>query len=435
MNGMGARWWVLRLGGAALLMMIVVAYTTTRNPERMREQRQRAAELTYNHSRLLMINYKNTELVDKSLTTAHMNYELVRGVVHSIVVPGPQQHSVMNPPTTITVVVKQANDAPSLLKDSLITTASTAASPRPGPELTPPPLTETFTPLTRKDIEGVETFVLFVGFARSGHSIVGSLLDAHPDIIIAHEYNVLRDIKSVLRREDSSMTLFNNLYSNSHRNALKGCRTSGKSEKGYDLSMSDQTWQGRVHRLRVIGDKAAGMAAQQHITDPTKCPYLVDRLNSTIGASVKTIRVLRNPYDIISTRVLYKKLGKADIVRAKNSSQPVKFNQPEMLGRNIHRFFELASHVNRMITECHLPFIDVHSSDLVHNPQAVMRDLCQYLGVQCSVGYVEACAEKVFKQLSKTRSVIEWSQRQIDNVAENIRKYPEFSRYTYDCDC
>ena len=385
------RWWV-RLGGAALLIMIGVAYTTksdSREEEQMRG--------VYSISRL---------------------------------------HSVINPPATIstaeTVVVKQANDAPSLLEDSLITSASTAASLRPGPELTSPPLTETFTPLTVKDIEGVETLVLFVGFARSGHSIVGSLLDAHPDIIIAHEYNVLQHIKSVLRRGDSPLTLFNNLYSNSHRNALNGWRSAAKSKKGYDLSMSRGSWQGRVHRLRVIGDKAGGMAAQQHITDPTKCPYLVDRLNSTIGASVKAIRVLRNPYDIISTTVLYENFGRQGIVQAKNSSQPVKLNQ---LDGKIHYFLKLSSDVNRVITECHLTVIDVHSSDLVHNPQAVMRGLCQYLGVQCSVGYVEACAEKVFKQLSKTRSVIEWSQKQIDNVAENIRKYPEFSRYTYDCDC
>ena len=312
------RWLV---GGAALLI-IVVAYTITTS-----------REVVVLHSQPLMINYENAEPLNKNSTT--VRDEFVHGV-HSI----PRQHSVINPPATIstaeTVVVKQANDAPSLLKDSLITTASTAASLRPGPaELTPPPLTETFTPLTRKDIEGVETFVLFVGFGRSGHSIVGSLLDAHPDIIIAHEYNVLRDIKSVLRRGDSPLTLFNNLYSNSHRNALNGWRSAARSEKGYDLSMSRGSWQGRVHRLRVIGDKSGGMAAQQHITDPTKCPYLVDRLNSTISAS---IRVLRNPYDIISTKVLYENFGRQGIVQAKNSSQPVKLNQPETLDEKIHYF-------------------------------------------------------------------------------------------------
>ena len=30
-------------------------------------------------------------------------------------------------------------------------------------------------------------FVLFVGYPRSGHSIVASLLDAHPNVVIAQE--------------------------------------------------------------------------------------------------------------------------------------------------------------------------------------------------------------------------------------------------------
>jgi hypothetical protein len=37
----------------------------------------------------------------------------------------------------------------------------------------------------------VRSFCLFIGYPRSGHSLVGSLLDAHPDIAIAHEVNVL----------------------------------------------------------------------------------------------------------------------------------------------------------------------------------------------------------------------------------------------------
>ena len=39
--------------------------------------------------------------------------------------------------------------------------------------------------------DGVETFVLFIGHARSGHSLIGAILDAHPEIIIPHEYNLL----------------------------------------------------------------------------------------------------------------------------------------------------------------------------------------------------------------------------------------------------
>ena len=39
--------------------------------------------------------------------------------------------------------------------------------------------------------KNINTFCLFLGYSRSGHSLVGSLLDAHPNVIIGHEVDVL----------------------------------------------------------------------------------------------------------------------------------------------------------------------------------------------------------------------------------------------------
>ena len=87
----------------------------------------------------------------------------------------------------------------------------------------PPPLKEDFVPLTHSDITGLRTFVLFLGFGRTGHSIVGSLLDAHPDIIIPHEYNVLKVVAPPLtKKEDWLLILFNKLYKSSHNSVVKG---------------------------------------------------------------------------------------------------------------------------------------------------------------------------------------------------------------------
>ena len=38
----------------------------------------------------------------------------------------------------------------------------------------------------------MHAFCLFVGYSRSGHSLVGALLDAHPEITIAHQVNGLK---------------------------------------------------------------------------------------------------------------------------------------------------------------------------------------------------------------------------------------------------
>ncbi|PSO51862.1 MAG: hypothetical protein BRC34_14235, partial [Cyanobacteria bacterium QH_1_48_107] len=43
----------------------------------------------------------------------------------------------------------------------------------------------------KKNFQNVDKYCMFIGYPRSGHSLVGSLLDAHPNIIIAHELNAL----------------------------------------------------------------------------------------------------------------------------------------------------------------------------------------------------------------------------------------------------
>ena len=40
----------------------------------------------------------------------------------------------------------------------------------------------------RSVINHVNCFLFFVGYARSGHSIIASMLDTHPNVVIPNEY-------------------------------------------------------------------------------------------------------------------------------------------------------------------------------------------------------------------------------------------------------
>ena len=64
---------------------------------------------------------------------------------------------------------------------------------------------------------GVETFALFIGHGRSGHSLVGAILDAHPEIVIAHEFDVLNGITGAFYKK---IRLFFDLHSLSRQQAL-----------------------------------------------------------------------------------------------------------------------------------------------------------------------------------------------------------------------
>ena len=445
-----ARWLVLKYG--SVLMVVTVVFTTTLSMEWSSQYMKRPTMVEVPHGQ--WTNYNQTQSLSSyyGLRNEDSKIQWINSSVSvsvsserssSQLVKSSIQQKVMETQPEGLEDIKNRNKETEYLStaDHLYQSTAALSTTQPSAHSTEslttehiPLLSQKFTPLSRRDIGEVETFVLFAGFARSGHSIVGTLMDAHPDIVIAHEYNVLQRVKTQLTSSNDPLGLFNSLYRNSHTNAVQGWRSERRSQKGYNLSMGQHTWQGRIRRLRVIGDKAAGMAAQQFISDPTTCLHLVDRMQGALGIPVKAIRVLRNPYDIIATRVLYSVSPKHKH-KVANISETRKYKNPTLLGSNVHRFFELVRRVNRMITECHLPVLDVHLSDLVRQPRSVMRDVCDYVGVKCSEYYLETCAGKVFSSLSKTRSLVEWPQKVMESVAGHIRNLPEFSRYSYDCDC
>ena len=94
-----------------------------------------------------------------------------------------------------------------------------------------PPILKKFNPVTQKDVDGVQKFVLFVGYARSGHSIIGSMMDAHPDMIIANQYMLFEKWRTQAAKLMNKAYLFNALY-RSFADVTKGVRRPDAIGKG-----------------------------------------------------------------------------------------------------------------------------------------------------------------------------------------------------------
>ena len=94
--------------------------------------------------------------------------------------------------------------------------------------------------------DGVKLVLLFIGYRRSGHSLVAALLDAHPNIILAdetHSIKVWRTFPDETRTRDH---FFRVLYERSFKLAAKGERSSDNCDPniGYKYHVPNQ-WQGR----------------------------------------------------------------------------------------------------------------------------------------------------------------------------------------------
>ena len=147
-------------------------------------------------------------------------------------------------------------------------------------------------------INRIEKFVFFIGYPRSGHSILGSFMDAHPHVAIAHEFMLFVKWKYFSNRQKESGVdnpffqnrtfLFNTLYGRSYLDAAKGLRSDhhNAAKKNYTLEV-DYPWQGKYDKyISVIGDKSGGMTTNVFLDAPKAFPRYLTELRKTVEIPV-----------------------------------------------------------------------------------------------------------------------------------------------------
>lgn len=253
------------------------------------------------------------------------------------------------------------------------------------------------------DFDRVEAFALFLGYPRSGHSLVGSLLDAHPEIVMAHELDALALVEAGLSRRD--------LYCLIRRNARRFSAVN-RQWTGYSYEVDGQ-WQGRYSRIRIIGDKKGG-GSSRHLA---RRPELLDRLRELCGVPLRMIHVVRNPFDNIASMFLNE-----DLVRP-----------PYTLDRVIDEYFRLCESVQ--VTRSRMEpgeFITVEQERLVLCPGETLRTLAEFLGVNVSDAYVEACSDLVFESPHKKRHAVVWRSEHIHQVQDRASSFGFLNHYSFE---
>ena len=279
--------------------------------------------------------------------------------------------------------------------------------------------------LTDEDLSSVETFAFFIGWPRSGHSIIGSLLDGHPDMIIAHEYFLFtRLVKSQCQK--TRKDLFRALYHNSYWNAHYGHRTNTSDSKGYSLELPD-SWNGKFRKLKVIGDKTGGDVPRTYRSNPLQFTHALNCLKNLVKVPLKLINVIRNPYDMIATLTLYHGSHKKDTkVYATEDKKYINFS---LLRKAAEDTISLAEALYDIQHNFKFDMIQIYSEEFVENPKKVMSSLCTFLELECTEDYLQKCEDKAFKTVSKSRNLVKWNPSITTLVDTAIHKYPFFKKY------
>jgi hypothetical protein len=247
--------------------------------------------------------------------------------------------------------------------------------------------------------ESVESCCLFVGYPRSGHTLVASLLDANPDAVIAHELDVLKYAAAgFTRAQICSLAL----------DSSREFTRSGNVWTGYTYEVPGQ-WQGRERRIRVVGDKHGALTSERLAITPG----LLERLERALRVPVRVVHVIRNPYDGIATqlqrdRALFDRLDEV-----------------------IDYWFWLCDSVRGVKQRIGDRMLDIRHEEFVVDPRAHLTRLCAFLGLEPTEDWLAACAAIVFEKPRRSRDSIEWTADQIASVAERMKDHPFLAGYSF----
>ncbi|HEX2142067.1 MAG TPA: sulfotransferase [Candidatus Limnocylindria bacterium] len=249
----------------------------------------------------------------------------------------------------------------------------------------------------------VRTYCLFIGHPRSGHSIVGALLDAHPEMVVSDELDALRYVSAGFTRDQ---VLFLSLRTARHQAAHQRRKLGRGGTYSYHV---EGQWQGRFRELRVVGDSRAGWTVRRLSSDPALLRRLERRMRPL---QLRFIHVVRNPFDNISTMVI-----------RGGRTLP---NAVERYFATCRGLFDLRQAIgpDRLLTMRH--------EDLISDPRARLAEACDLLEVVATSEYLDACAGVLYARPSRSRSEIEWPPEMRERVDGLIAEFPFLAGYTFD---
>lgn len=246
----------------------------------------------------------------------------------------------------------------------------------------------------------VRTLGMFIGYPRSGHSLMGALLDAHPQMLFSQDLNITGLIE---KPNYGRVQIFGTVLERSREFARSGATGLGHEQGGprYPFKVPNQ-YQGRQEGdLLVVGDKQAPATT----LTIGRNPALYHELEKRLGVQLRLIHMIRNPFINIS-----------GIYRVKNGRGLI-----NSLQESIDYYFKLCDFVSVIAKIPGGRVIDVRIEEVIAKPEQEFKRLSEFLEVDFSDQYVADCRTVLFEKPRQDVSDIPWSTETVMQVAERSR--------------
>ena len=289
----------------------------------------------------------------------------------------------------------------------------------------------------QRQLSDVRCLCLFIGHGRSGHSLIGHLLNQHPNAAISHEYHLLLQ-----------MILFpDHPYTHFRLMRNKARKTKGRKFRynGYSYQRLRNT-KAKGEEIMLLGDKSGGTTADMlH-------KYGLDILRplEKIDVALRFLCIIRNPYDVIFTRTmrevfmrhspLFRRYGKNRldldaVAKALDGDAECRRQLPLELKRNVKVYFRRAEAIQSLIDAERHPMLVTHYREYTANPRAQMENILDFLQLPRIEGYADEAALQV-RAASRSRDKSEalWTDEIIADIQSQARRYNYLDGYSFTSD-
>ncbi len=275
----------------------------------------------------------------------------------------------------------------------------------------------------------INSFVQFLSFPRSGHSLIGSLLDAHPNAIVSHELDAMG-----LVHKGFSKKIIYGLIENNSLSFTKH----GRFWNGFSYEVENQQ-HGSASDLTVIGDKKGDWAVRWFDKDPE----LITKLRNTTTDKLRWLLVTRNPLDNIATLSLRKNRTYDDVriqnkskdtfaaeLKSKQDSGTISATARDDMIADYRLLCNTISKMQRELASEEV--LHIVYEDFCQAPEKGLSQICDFLGLTPTDDYLKSCSAKITPSLHKSRKRVEWSQSQLDEVKDIAQDHDFLSCYLND---
>jgi hypothetical protein len=243
----------------------------------------------------------------------------------------------------------------------------------------------------------VSTVCVLIGHTKSGGSLLGAMLDAHPSVIFGEEI----DIVELCSARFTPDQIFRTLERSASREAMQG-RVTARRLGGYSLAMPG--WQGLHDRPTVAGVSRAGPTTRALGASETA----LRDLTATFAAHrLVAIHIVRRPQDSVAAMVLRSGRDIEDAI-ADYTAQCVRLER-------------LRDELPDVFT--------IHYEALTESTSRTLTEVLDYLSVEVMDSHIDSCVDLIDRGRTPESELVEWDSVAMEALASVALRFDFLEPY------